>query len=151
MNPTLRYFCPWLWNSPGIRIKENINLDSKRINKRQRRAKTYDASPVLEKHWVDLFRIIQPVSTDFQSPTQRTSGVCSFKINFCSDKVRNEWPLNYKNWQLKANLKSLWDIKTLEQLQWDVKTNIYAWACVWSRSRQALSGTAEWHRQKLSG
>ena len=35
----------------------------------------------------------------------------------------NEWPLNYKNWQLKANLKLLWGIKTLKQLLWDVKTD----------------------------
>ena len=30
----------------------------------------------------------------------------------------NEWPLNYKHWQLKANLRLPWDIKTSRQLLW---------------------------------
>ena len=43
----------------------------------------------------------------------------------------NEWPLNYRDWRLKASLKLLWDIKILTQLLWDVKTN-----AIWNKIRK---------------
>ena len=36
----------------------------------------------------------------------------------------SESPLNYKHWQLKANLRLLWDMKFSRQLLWDVKTKV---------------------------
>ena len=47
--------------SHEFNIKVNVDLDSKKINKRQNRAKNYDASRVLAKRWVYLFRITQSV------------------------------------------------------------------------------------------